>query len=70
MPRDWCTGIYELHEVEGNRQMLCMWVVGEPALVADKLPDSEVLHTVGQILRHGFPSILVSMGIGFLLYRS
>ena len=59
MPQDWFKIISFVDEVEGNPDKLMIWVVGEAALVADKLEDSEIAEVVFKLMQQfsGNPNI-------------
>ena len=50
-PEDWCKTIFSLSPVEGQASLLVCWVVGEAALVADRLEDAEIMKEVTELLR-------------------
>ena len=58
-PEDWCKTIFSLSPVEGQARLLVCWVVGEAALVADRLEDAEINKKVTELLRSftGDPAI-------------
>ena len=59
MPQDWFKFISFVDEVEGNPDKLMIWVVGEAALVADKLEESEIARVVFKLMQQfsGNPNI-------------
>jgi len=59
MPQDWFKFISLVDEVEGNPDKLMIWVVGEAALVADKLEESEIARVVFKLMQQfsGNPNI-------------
>ena len=48
---DWSKTIFNLSPVEGQPRLLVCWVVGEAALVADRLEDKEIISKVTELLR-------------------
>ena len=48
---DWWKTIFSLSPVEGQARLLVCWVVGEAALVADRLEDAEIINKVAELLR-------------------
>ena len=48
---DWWKTISNLSPVEGQARLLVCWVVGQAALVADRLEDGEIVKQVTQLLR-------------------
>ena len=59
MPQDWFKIISFVDEVEGNPDKLMIWVVGEAALVAEKLEESEIAEVVFKLMQQfsGNPNI-------------
>jgi len=56
---DWTTTVDGMYEVEGVRNMLLMWVLGEAAITVDHLPDHAVLEGATLLLHRftGDPSL-------------
>ena len=50
-PEDWWKTIFNLSPVEGQARLLVCWVVGEAAVVADRLEDVEIIKEVTELLR-------------------
>ena len=48
---DWWKTISNLSPVEGQARLLVCWVVGEAAVVADRLEDVEIIKEVTELLR-------------------
>ena len=48
---EWWKTISNLSPVEGQASLLVCWVVGQAALVADRLEDGEIIKQVTQLLR-------------------
>eukprot|EP00090_Calanus_glacialis_P032635 TRINITY_DN54067_c0_g1_i1.p1 TRINITY_DN54067_c0_g1~~TRINITY_DN54067_c0_g1_i1.p1 ORF type:complete len:488 (-),score=161.38 TRINITY_DN54067_c0_g1_i1:29-1303(-) len=51
LPGHWYRSIFNFSPVEGQRNVLLFWVVGQAAAVADSLPDHEIVKTMGWLLR-------------------
>jgi len=51
LPAHWYRSIFNFSPVEGQKNVLLIWVVGKAALVADRLPDHEIVETMGWLLR-------------------
>lgn len=49
--RHWYRGLCNFSEVDSQPNMLCSWVAGQNAAIADNLDDEEVILTVTDVLR-------------------
>ena len=51
LPGHWYRSIFNFSPVEGHNNVLLFWVTGKAAVVADRLPDHEIVETMGWLLR-------------------
>ena len=51
LPRDWPTHVSNFSEVAGQPNMLCCWIAGSGARVADTLGEEEVMDELTGLLR-------------------
>ena len=51
LPQHWYRYILYFLPVEGQHNVLLFWVVGQAAAVVDRLPDQEIVDTIGWLLR-------------------
>ena len=51
LPEEWYKNIFNFSPVEGHVDMLLVWVTGEAAMVADSLPDEDIIEKCCHLLR-------------------